>query len=168
MPWSARRGGGRRRSRYRRRSADPGENGYYYEPTVLTDCRQEMEIMRSEIFGPVVPIVTFGDIDEAIGVRQRFRLRPHLFHLHPRSERGPAGPARRSLRRNLYQSRELRGHAGLPCRLAQERHRRRRRQARTLRVHPNPCRLHPELTGLPPFVQEPPESHLEALSRQRR
>lgn len=44
----------------------PGENGYYYEPTVLTHCRQDMEIVRREIFGPVVPIVTFGDIDEAV------------------------------------------------------------------------------------------------------
>lgn len=40
--------------------------GYYYEPTVLADCRQEMDIIRKEIFGPVVPIVTFRDLDEAI------------------------------------------------------------------------------------------------------
>jgi lactaldehyde dehydrogenase/glycolaldehyde dehydrogenase len=44
----------------------PGEGGYYYEPTVLTGCRQDMEIIRQEVFGPVVPIVTFQDIDEAI------------------------------------------------------------------------------------------------------
>jgi lactaldehyde dehydrogenase/glycolaldehyde dehydrogenase len=42
------------------------EGGYYYEPTVLTGCRQDMEIIRREIFGPVVPIVTFDDLDEAI------------------------------------------------------------------------------------------------------
>jgi lactaldehyde dehydrogenase / glycolaldehyde dehydrogenase len=40
--------------------------GYFYEPTVIADCRQDMEIIRREIFGPVVPIVTFGDLDEAI------------------------------------------------------------------------------------------------------
>jgi lactaldehyde dehydrogenase/glycolaldehyde dehydrogenase len=44
----------------------PGEGGYYYEPTVLAGCRQDMEIIRREIFGPVVPIVTFHDLDEAI------------------------------------------------------------------------------------------------------
>jgi lactaldehyde dehydrogenase / glycolaldehyde dehydrogenase len=44
----------------------PGEGGYFYEPTVLTGCRQDMEIIRKEVFGPVVPIVTFQDIDEAI------------------------------------------------------------------------------------------------------
>jgi lactaldehyde dehydrogenase/glycolaldehyde dehydrogenase len=44
----------------------PGEGGYYYEPTVLTGCRQEMEIIHREVFGPVVPVVEFEDIDEAI------------------------------------------------------------------------------------------------------
>jgi lactaldehyde dehydrogenase/glycolaldehyde dehydrogenase len=44
------------------------EGGYFYEPTVLTNCRQEMEIIRREIFGPVVPIVTFDDLDEAIAL----------------------------------------------------------------------------------------------------
>lgn len=44
----------------------PGEGGYFYEPTVLTGCRQEMEIIQREVFGPVLPVVTFSDIDEAI------------------------------------------------------------------------------------------------------
>jgi lactaldehyde dehydrogenase/glycolaldehyde dehydrogenase len=39
--------------------------GYYYQPTVLTHCRQDMEIMRKEIFGPVLPVATFTDLDEA-------------------------------------------------------------------------------------------------------
>ena len=42
--------------------------GYYYQPTVLTGCRQSMDIMRKEIFGPVLPIATFSDLDEAIGL----------------------------------------------------------------------------------------------------
>jgi lactaldehyde dehydrogenase/glycolaldehyde dehydrogenase len=40
--------------------------GYYYEPTVLTGCRQDTAIMQQEIFGPVLPITTFKDLDEAI------------------------------------------------------------------------------------------------------
>jgi lactaldehyde dehydrogenase/glycolaldehyde dehydrogenase len=40
--------------------------GYYYQPTVLTGCRQEMEIVRKEVFGPVIPVVEFEDLDEAI------------------------------------------------------------------------------------------------------
>ena len=42
------------------------DSGYYYQPTVLTNCRQETDIMRKEIFGPVLPIATFTDLDEAI------------------------------------------------------------------------------------------------------
>ena len=44
----------------------PGEGGYFYQPTVFAGCRQEMEIIRREIFGPVIPVVTFDDLDEAI------------------------------------------------------------------------------------------------------
>jgi lactaldehyde dehydrogenase / glycolaldehyde dehydrogenase len=43
-----------------------GEGGYYYQPTVLSGCRQEMEITRTEIFGPVVPIIAFDNLDQAI------------------------------------------------------------------------------------------------------
>ncbi len=44
-----------------------GQDGYFYEPTVLAGCRQDMEIIHREVFGPVVPIVEFDDIDQAIG-----------------------------------------------------------------------------------------------------
>jgi lactaldehyde dehydrogenase/glycolaldehyde dehydrogenase len=40
--------------------------GYYYQPTVITGCKQEMDIIRREVFGPVVPVVTFDDLDQAI------------------------------------------------------------------------------------------------------
>jgi lactaldehyde dehydrogenase / glycolaldehyde dehydrogenase len=40
--------------------------GFYYEPTVIAGCKQEMEIIRREVFGPVAPIVTFDDLDQAI------------------------------------------------------------------------------------------------------
>jgi succinate-semialdehyde dehydrogenase/glutarate-semialdehyde dehydrogenase len=40
--------------------------GWFYEPTVLTGVRHESEIARTEIFGPVAPIITFTDADEMI------------------------------------------------------------------------------------------------------
>jgi lactaldehyde dehydrogenase/glycolaldehyde dehydrogenase len=43
-----------------------GDGGYYYEPTVLAGCKQDMEIVRREVFGPVIPVVRFHDLDEAI------------------------------------------------------------------------------------------------------
>ncbi|HET7102845.1 MAG TPA: aldehyde dehydrogenase [Terracidiphilus sp.] len=43
-----------------------GSGGFYFQPTVLTGCRQEMEIVRKEVFGPVIPVVEFEDLDEGI------------------------------------------------------------------------------------------------------
>ncbi|NBI43943.1 aldehyde dehydrogenase [[Haemophilus] felis] len=40
--------------------------GYYFEPTIIENVDNSMEIMRSEIFGPVIPVATFDTIDEAI------------------------------------------------------------------------------------------------------
>jgi lactaldehyde dehydrogenase/glycolaldehyde dehydrogenase len=42
--------------------------GYFYEPTVLTCCSQDSEIMQQEIFGPVMPIMTFNTVDEALAL----------------------------------------------------------------------------------------------------
>ncbi len=41
------------------------DTGFYYEPTVVAGCKQEMDIVTNEIFGPVAPIVVFDDLDEA-------------------------------------------------------------------------------------------------------
>ena len=42
--------------------------GYFYEPTVLGRCTQDMEVARKEVFGPVLPVLTFQDFDEAIAL----------------------------------------------------------------------------------------------------
>lgn len=41
-------------------------NGYFVEPTVLTNTRENMRLMREEIFGPVVAIVPFDDEEEVV------------------------------------------------------------------------------------------------------
>lgn len=43
-------------------------HGFYYEPTVLINCRQDMDVLHREIFGPVLPIVPFKTLDEAISM----------------------------------------------------------------------------------------------------
>jgi len=43
-----------------------GTKGYFYAPTVLTDCTQKMDIIQEETFGPVLPVVEFTDIEDAI------------------------------------------------------------------------------------------------------
>ncbi len=40
--------------------------GLYFDPTVLTDVKPGMELMREETFGPVAPLITFHDDAEAI------------------------------------------------------------------------------------------------------
>ncbi|WP_032981203.1 aldehyde dehydrogenase, partial [Cronobacter malonaticus] len=42
--------------------------GYFYPPTLLVDVRQEMSIMHDETFGPVLPVVTFDTLEEAIAM----------------------------------------------------------------------------------------------------
>ena len=43
-----------------------GNKGYFYEPTVLINATQKMDIIQEETFGPVLPVVEFSDIDDAI------------------------------------------------------------------------------------------------------
>ncbi|TRX98371.1 hypothetical protein FHL15_001016 [Xylaria flabelliformis] len=40
--------------------------GYWVQPTVFTDCRDDMTIVKEEIFGPVMAILTYDVVDEAI------------------------------------------------------------------------------------------------------
>ncbi|POT58278.1 betaine-aldehyde dehydrogenase [Citrobacter amalonaticus] len=42
------------------------EHGAWVAPTVFTDCRDEMTIVREEIFGPVMSILTYESEEEAI------------------------------------------------------------------------------------------------------
>jgi aldehyde dehydrogenase (NAD+) len=43
-----------------------GERGYYVEPTVFDNVRDEMSIAKDEIFGPVVSILPFKGFDEVV------------------------------------------------------------------------------------------------------
>ena len=42
--------------------------GFHYEPTVVTGCTDEMDLMKREIFGPVLPIRIVEDLDEALAL----------------------------------------------------------------------------------------------------
>jgi lactaldehyde dehydrogenase/glycolaldehyde dehydrogenase len=46
--------------------AEDRKKGFFYKPTVLINCKQDMEIIHKEIFGPVLPIIKFKTLDEAI------------------------------------------------------------------------------------------------------
>ena len=42
------------------------DQGFYYRPTVVAGALQSDEIVRREVFGPVVSITPFSDVDEAV------------------------------------------------------------------------------------------------------
>ncbi|MEJ5065160.1 aldehyde dehydrogenase [Erwinia sp. MYb375] len=45
-----------------------GNTGFFFEPTLLTHVGQKMNIMQEETFGPVLPVMKFSTLDEAIAL----------------------------------------------------------------------------------------------------
>lgn len=45
-----------------------GTDGYFVEPTIFTGVKPDMRIAQEEIFGPVLSVIPFDDIDEAIRI----------------------------------------------------------------------------------------------------
>jgi aldehyde dehydrogenase (NAD+) len=43
-----------------------GDRGFFVEPTVFTEVQDHMTIARDEIFGPVLSVLRFSDIDELV------------------------------------------------------------------------------------------------------
>ena len=40
--------------------------GHFYAPTVLTDVTDDMPVVREETFGPVLPVMSYMDLDDAV------------------------------------------------------------------------------------------------------
>jgi lactaldehyde dehydrogenase/glycolaldehyde dehydrogenase len=59
----------------------PTPGGYWFSPTVLTHVDASMDIMRREIFGPVLPIIPFDRFDDALAIvnDSRYGLSAYLF-----------------------------------------------------------------------------------------
>ncbi len=49
------------------RPPDPAR-GYFFQPTVLAGVRPDQAVFGEEIFGPVLPIVAFDELDEALAL----------------------------------------------------------------------------------------------------
>ena len=43
-------------------------NGYFFEPTVFTDCTPDMRIAQEEIFGPVISVFSAKDLNDAVEI----------------------------------------------------------------------------------------------------
>lgn len=72
------------------------DSGARYTPaTVLTGVTPEMDIMKSEIFGPILPIVAYDSLDEAIAFVQS-RPKPLALYIF--------GKSQRDIKRALYET----------------------------------------------------------------
>ncbi|MFE6820925.1 NAD-dependent succinate-semialdehyde dehydrogenase [Streptomyces sp. NPDC057690] len=49
-----------------RLTGDGLDEGYFFQPTVLTGVTEEMDIYREETFGPIAPVIVFDDEDEVV------------------------------------------------------------------------------------------------------
>ncbi|MDG1531496.1 MAG: aldehyde dehydrogenase family protein [Paracoccaceae bacterium] len=47
---------------------DTETGGYFYAPTILSDVSRNMEIARAEVFGPVLSVIAYDTVDEAISI----------------------------------------------------------------------------------------------------
>ncbi|SOC10970.1 aldehyde dehydrogenase (NAD+) [Ureibacillus xyleni] len=59
----------------------PFDKGFYFEPTIFTNVKNEMIIAQEEIFGPVVSIIEVASLEEAIEVNNsvKFGLSSSIF-----------------------------------------------------------------------------------------
>jgi lactaldehyde dehydrogenase/glycolaldehyde dehydrogenase len=46
----------------------PEGRGFFYPPTLLSNCRHDMEIIAEETFGPVLPVVSYRTLDDALAM----------------------------------------------------------------------------------------------------
>jgi len=46
----------------------PAGRGFFFKPTIFDDVRPDMRIAKEEIFGPVLSVIGFDTLDEAIGI----------------------------------------------------------------------------------------------------
>ncbi len=47
---------------------DSPEGGYFYLPTVLSDVTPDMEVAREEVFGPVLSVLSYDTLDQALQI----------------------------------------------------------------------------------------------------
>ncbi len=60
-----------------------GNEGYFFEPTVMTDVPKDARIMNEEPFGPLAPIASFADFDEVVAGGQSLAIRTRGLCLYP-------------------------------------------------------------------------------------
>ncbi|WP_313503300.1 aldehyde dehydrogenase family protein [Corynebacterium variabile] len=70
------------------------DKGYYVEPTLVTDVTDDMRIVREEVFGPVITLQTYTDIDDAVRIANdtSFGLAAGIFTSDPEKAAATIAP----------------------------------------------------------------------------
>jgi lactaldehyde dehydrogenase/glycolaldehyde dehydrogenase len=57
------------------------DKGYWFSPTVLTNVANDWDIVQQEVFGPVLPVQSFADFDEAVALANdtRYGLTSYIY-----------------------------------------------------------------------------------------
>lgn len=50
------------------RKLDTATGGYFYAPTILSGVTRGMEVARDEVFGPVLSVIAYDTVDEALSI----------------------------------------------------------------------------------------------------
>ena len=108
-----------------------GDKGYFIEPTVFADVQDNMKIAQEEIFGPVMSILKFKDIDEVVSRANKTYLRTSRRGLDPGHHQGSRHRRRRARRHRVGQL------------LRRLRRRRSFRRLQTIRHRPRIRRIRP-------------------------
>ncbi|PPK87174.1 aldehyde dehydrogenase (NAD+) [Neolewinella xylanilytica] len=58
----------------------------YFAPTILTGVTREMRVMREEIFGPILPVMTFNNLTEVVAFVNRLP-KPLAFYIQAKNRR---------------------------------------------------------------------------------
>ena len=66
-----------------------GSKGFFVQPTIFDDVKDDMAIARDEIFGPVVSVLPFKGVDEVIERGEPDPVRPGRRHLDQGHRQGP-------------------------------------------------------------------------------
>ena len=62
------------------------EENRFIAPTILSQCTEEMEIMHEEIFGPILPLMTFENLEEVPAILKK-RPKPLAFYIQSNSRK---------------------------------------------------------------------------------
>ena len=82
------------------------DKGWYVQPTVFADVDNDMRIAQEEIFGPVLAVIPYDDVDDAVRIANDSRLRPGRLGVDRRRRRRhghrPPGPHRHLRRQPVH------------------------------------------------------------------